>query len=146
MVCAKQVVETVPVLMRLIRTSVRDRGGTFSVSQLRVLGFVSRTPGASVSDVANHLDVTIPSASALVDRLVKKQLIRRVDDPNERRKVLLTITEIGSTVLEESHTRAQEIMANLLSIETPEQISTISQGLALLAEAAKSFTVDKSRA
>jgi DNA-binding MarR family transcriptional regulator len=145
MACAKQVVETVPILIRVIRASVRADGGSLSLPQLRALGFVNRNPGASVSDVGNHLDVTIPSASALIDRLVKKDLIERVDDPNERRKVLLTITAKGSTALEESRTRAQTIVAHLLSAETPEQISTISQGLALLAEAAQSFAVDKSK-
>jgi DNA-binding MarR family transcriptional regulator len=96
--------------------------------------------------VANHLDVTIPSASALVDRLVKRQIVQRRDDPTERRRVLLTVTPEGKLILEESRSRAQSMVAHLLAVESPEQISKISEGLTLLAEAAQAFNVDKMKA
>jgi DNA-binding MarR family transcriptional regulator len=136
MTSAKQVVESVPVIMRLIRTGVR-RGGGLSLPQLRVLGHVSRNPGTGVSDVATHLDVTNPTASVLVDRLVKKNLLDRKEDPSERRRTLLTLTESGTEVLEDARSKAQFMVAQVLKTQTPEQLSKINEGLALLAEAAK---------
>jgi DNA-binding MarR family transcriptional regulator len=139
MASAKQVVESIPVIMRLIRSGVR-KGGSLSLSQLRVLGHVSRNPGAGVSDVANHLDVTNPTASALVDRLVKKQLLNRKDDPGERRRTMLTLTANGNEVLEDARNKAQFMVAQVLKTQTPEQISKINEGLAILAEAVKGIT------
>ena len=133
---ARLVVETVPVIMRLIRSGVR-KGGTLSLPQLRVLAHVSRHPGAGVSDVASALDVTNPTASALVDRLVKKQLLDRKEDPSERRRTLLTLTTNGTSVLEEARQKAQFLVAQVLRTQTPEQLSKINEGLAILAEAAK---------
>lgn len=133
---ARQVVESVPTIMRLIRSGVR-KGGIISLPQLRVLGFVSRNPGAGVSDVAAHLDVTNPTASALVDRLVKKNLLVRKEDPTERRRTLLTLTDSGAKVLEEARNKAQLLVAQVLETQTPEQLSKINEGLAILAEATK---------
>ncbi|CAN5385510.1 hypothetical protein BH10CYA1_BH10CYA1_52340 [soil metagenome] len=140
MASARQVVESVPVIMRLIRTGVR-RGGGLSLPQLRVLSHVSRHPGAGVSDVAAHLDVTNPTASVLVDRLVKKSLLNRKEDPSERRRTLLTLTESGTEVLEDARSKAQFLVAQLLKTQTPEQLSKINEGLAILAEAAKGMTL-----
>jgi len=141
--CAKQVVETVPMIMRLIRSDVRSQGARTSLPQLRVLGLLSRQPGASVSDVGAHLDVTTPTASALVDRMVKKHLILRKEDPSERRRVVLTLTAEGKELLENSRARTQSLVAHLLACETPEQLNKISEGLALLANAAQSFQNNK---
>jgi DNA-binding MarR family transcriptional regulator len=140
MASARQVVESVPVIMRLIRTGVRRNGG-LSLPQLRVLGHVSRNPGAGVSDVAAHLDVTNPTASVLVDRLVKKNLLDRKEDPRERRRTLLTLTESGTEVLEDARSKAQFMVAQVLKTQTPEQLSKINEGLAILAEAAKGMTL-----
>lgn len=141
--CARQVVETVPALMRLIRSGIRSNGGSFSVPQMRVLGFLLRSPGSSVSDVAAYLDVTIPTASALVDRLVRKELVQRRDDPTERRRVILTLTHLGATILEQQRELAQNLVQDFLSVETPEQLTKISEGLSLLAEAARTFSPDR---
>jgi DNA-binding MarR family transcriptional regulator len=140
MASAKQVVESVPTIMRLIRSGVR-KGGSISLPQLRVLSFISRNPGAGVSDVAAHLDVTNPTASVLVDRLVKKNLVVRKEDPSERRRALLTITDSGSEVLEDARNKAQFMVAQVLKTQTLEQLAKINEGLAILAEAAKGMTL-----
>src|SRR4030095_202159 len=71
--CARDVMEIVPVVMRVIRAEMRLRGGRCaSVPQLRALGLVHRHPGASLTEVAVHLGVTPATASVLVDRLVRR--------------------------------------------------------------------------
>lgn len=140
MASARQVVESVPAIMRLICSGVR-KGGSISLPQLRVLGFVSRNPGAGVSDVAAHLDVTNPTASVLVDRLVKKSLLVRQEDPSERRRTLLTITDEGAHVLEDARSKAQFMVAQVLKTQSPEQLSKINEALAILAEAVKGMTL-----
>jgi DNA-binding MarR family transcriptional regulator len=135
--CARQVVETVPMLMRLIRSAVTEKGSKLSLPQMRMMAFLSRHPGASISEVATYLDVTIPTTSTLVDRLVRKNLVHRRDDPSERRKVNLTITPEGQRLLDHERTKAQQFVANLLSMETPEQLDKIGEGLELLEKAAQ---------
>ena len=60
--CARQVLEIVPLVMAAIRTEIRThRGSELSVPQFRVLIFLNRHAGASLSDIAEHLGLTLPS-------------------------------------------------------------------------------------
>ncbi len=56
--CASKVMDTVPLLMRFIRSDMRSHSAaTLSIPQLRSLAFLNRNPGASLSDLAEHLGV-----------------------------------------------------------------------------------------
>lgn len=144
--CARQILETVPLVMRLLRSIAGTHAGGLSVPQLRALALLSSRPGASLSDVAAHLDVATPTASTLVDRLVRKGYIQRQDDPFERRRVILTITKVGKEAFEDSRTHAQDFLSQLLLQEDSERLSKIIEGLTLLAQAAKSYNIEKKAA
>src|SRR2546423_14828906 len=80
--CAGEIMETVPAVMRFLRAKMRHHGAPFlSVPQFRVLVFLYRHPGASLSSVAEHLGVTCPTASVLFDRLGRGGLIRCTPPP-----------------------------------------------------------------
>jgi len=46
-------------------------------------------------DIAERLHVSVPSVSRAVDELVRSRLVRRVEDPDDRRIRRLTITDKG---------------------------------------------------
>lgn len=86
-------------------------------TQLRALFVLGRDP-LRVSDVARALGMSLASASALSDRLVRQGLVTRRPDTTDRRSVLLQITPAGTRVLrridraETSHmTRAIRLMS-----------------------------------
>jgi DNA-binding MarR family transcriptional regulator len=56
--------------------------------------------GPSVGDVADRLLLRHHSAVELVGRLETAGLVTRVSDPNDRRRVLLALTEFGAQQLE----------------------------------------------
>jgi hypothetical protein len=56
--CAREVMETVPLVMGVIRMEVRSRRAPLlSVPQFRVLTFLSGRSGTPLSSVAEHLGV-----------------------------------------------------------------------------------------
>ncbi|MCG6134222.1 MAG: MarR family transcriptional regulator [Nostoc sp. LLA-1] len=131
--CAAKVMETVPLVMRFIRSDMRvHSAASLSIPQLRSLAFLNRNPGASLSDLAEHLGVTCATASATTERLVQRNLVQRIDDPQERRRVLLSLTEEGKHHLKQSQDQTRVHIAELLDNLTPEQISHIEEGLGLL--------------
>ena len=69
-------------------------------TQLRAL-FVLATAQHSirVSDLAKSLDMSLASASALSDRLVRLEYVGRRSDPADRRAVLLELALKGSRLL-----------------------------------------------
>ncbi|MSP12867.1 MAG: MarR family transcriptional regulator [Chloroflexi bacterium] len=113
--CAREVLEVVPTVMRAIRTEMRSRRNPdLSVPQFRTLGFLNRHEGASLSDVAEHIGMTLPSMSKLVDGLVSNCLATRQVDARDRRRVTLTLTEEGKIVLKEAREATQTRLAETL--------------------------------
>jgi DNA-binding MarR family transcriptional regulator len=131
--CAARVMETIPLLMRFIRADMRTHSAdSLSIPQLRSLAFLKRNPGASLSEVAEHLGVTCATASTTIERLVQRNLVQRTDHPQERRRVVLNLTEEGKQLLEESQQKTRAHIAEILEDLSPEQVSQIEEGLTLL--------------
>jgi DNA-binding MarR family transcriptional regulator len=134
--CARDVMEAVPAVMRVIRAEMRLQGGRFaSVPQLRALGLVHRRPGASLTDVAAHLGVTPATASVLVDRLVRRGLLHRDAHPRERRRISLSLTRDGSRHLRAARTATRRRLAKILGAFPAPDRATISAGVSLLRHA-----------
>ncbi len=136
--CARTVVETVPMVMRFIRSEMRrQRASVLSVPQLRVLAFLDRNPGACLFHVADHLGVTRPTASVIVDRLVRRGLLLRAEDPRERRRIALTLTPKGARLLEQARVATRSWMADLLAPLPRPMLRRIEEGISLLGSALK---------
>lgn len=131
--CAARVMETVPLLMRFIRADMRSHNAeSLSIPQLRSLAFLNRNPGASLSEVAEHLGVTCATASTTIERLVQRNLVERNDHPQERRRIVLNLTEAGTMLLKQSQATTRAHIADILDSLTPEEVSNIEEGLTLL--------------
>ncbi|MFK0730455.1 MAG: MarR family winged helix-turn-helix transcriptional regulator [Gloeotrichia echinulata GP01] len=131
--CAARVMETIPLLMRFIRAEMRTHSSdSLSIPQLRSLAFLNRNPGASLSEVADHLGVTCATASTTIDRLVQRHLVQRTDNPQERRRVVLNLTKEGKSLLEQSQEKTRSHIAEIIECLTPDKVSQIEEGLTLL--------------
>jgi DNA-binding MarR family transcriptional regulator len=73
-------------------------------------------PNVSIGDVAEALQIRHHSASLLVDRCVRRGLLSRREDPNDRRRALVSLTDEGQTVLD-SITRANRRQLNSLKAQ-----------------------------
>ena len=67
-------------------------------TQLRALFVLGRQP-RRVSELAQALAMSLASASALSDRLVRLDLVARHPDPTDRRSVFLEVTPAGFRLL-----------------------------------------------
>lgn len=85
-----------------------------TAQQFKVLRLVSTEPGMAASGVAHHLGVTAPTASGIVDRLADKGLLRRGNDPDDRRIRPLTLTDAGAAVITELDSAADRMLRALL--------------------------------
>jgi DNA-binding MarR family transcriptional regulator len=106
--CASAVLETTPMIMRSIRAELRkNRSPDLSVPQFRTLAYLGRQGESSLSQVADHIGVALPSASKLVNRLVSKKYAERKTQTKDRRQVKLTLTQSGSHKLEDARRAAR---------------------------------------
>ncbi len=137
--CAGAVMEAVPLVMRYLRDTMhRQRDSHLSVPQFRILAFLARHPGVSMFAVADHLGVARPTASIMVDRLVRQGLVVRTDDPTERRRAVLRLTAGGARQFQEARDATQAWLAGILREQPSFRLRQILQGMQQLASA---FTV-----
>lgn len=96
---ARTLLEVVPLVNRSIRAEVRaHRSAELSVPQFRVLGYVKQGVRVSLSDIAEHMGLTLPSMSTMVDGLVSRGLVDRTRDGEDRRKVTIVLTAHGEEI------------------------------------------------
>jgi DNA-binding MarR family transcriptional regulator len=131
--CAAELMEAIPPVMQFIRTEMRSQNApVLSVPQFRALNYLRRHPDASLSEVAEHVGITRASASTLIERLVQRSFVTRADDPNERRHVMLNLTEMGSNHLQQARTATLHKIAILLEMLSPEELNQLCTSLATL--------------
>ncbi len=110
------ILETIPPSMRAIREQMRSgRAAGMSVAQFRLLIYVRRHPGTSLSALAEHLGASLPAASQLVERLVRSGLLTRAQHAEERRRVELRLTEAGAAALADCDARTRTWLCGRLS-------------------------------
>ncbi len=128
--CARELLEVVPLVMRDIRSQMRSRRTPdLTVPQFRTLSFVNRNAGSSLSDVADHIGITLPSTSKLVDALLKKGLITRDEHPKDRRRVQLVVTSRGQAILETSRKGTLSSLSEKLSSINADDRATIIKAM-----------------
>lgn len=134
--CARAVLEGVPEVTRVIRTQMRQhRGPALSVPQFRTLVLLEAAPGVALSRVAEHVGLTLPSASTLVDGLVQRALVTRQPHPADRRRLALALTARGRTVVAAARRQTQAYLADHLAALSDGQRATIAEAMRLLRQA-----------
>jgi len=73
--------------LRLLRAELagRVRSRSLTPALIRLLFYVQRHPGCRQVEIADWLDIKPVTVGRMIDRLEKQQLVRREDDPEDRR-------------------------------------------------------------
>jgi len=131
--CAAEILSVVPDVMNAIRMGMRGNLDTgLSVPQFRCLGFIGRNADCSISDVAGFMGVTLATASAMVDRLVKADYVSPATAQADRRRTELRLSAAGKALLEQIRRGARADLAQTLAGATAAELAALMQGLAIL--------------
>jgi DNA-binding MarR family transcriptional regulator len=131
--CAQELMDTAPQIVQAIRVEMRrGRASNISIPQFRTLRFIQRNPDSSLSHLAEHLGLTLPSVSKLVDGLVKQKLVTRKESTADRRKLTLVLTQAGAAIVDSARAGARANLAKKLTALSNAELQTISQALQLL--------------
>ena len=110
-----------------------------TTSQIAVLQF-TREP-QTVSAVARYLGLSLPATSQLIDKLVRGQLVRRVEGPTDRRQRNIALSGKGRSLVDRiASARAARFEASLAVLPAPVAArfsSILHQVISALAETGK---------
>jgi len=104
------VLDAIRRIIQALRTSSRDaeRRVGLSSAQLFALQQLATMSGASINDLAARTFTHQSSVSVVVQRLVARKLVAKGTSSADRRRVRLTVTDQGRTLLRRSPEAMQE--------------------------------------
>ena len=117
-------VALIPQMMGSLRSHLRTlEGGDLRVGQFRMMMAIRMENKPSLSQVAEFVGLTPPSASRVADELEIRGLITRRPDKLDRRRQILSLTAEGIEVLEMVKRTAETHFAGLFCNLTPAERS-----------------------
>jgi DNA-binding MarR family transcriptional regulator len=126
---ALQIVDAVESLTALWSVAAQEASLRLSPHQLRALRTVQASPGLNLTALADGLDIGLPTASRLCDRLAAAGLLERAPHPDTRREVQLWLTPHGQHVLCDVAARRAQALTAALAAMQPAERAALSRGL-----------------
>lgn len=97
--------------------STLARPGGLSVARLQLLWALRVGGSQQMSDIRSRLGVTARNVTQLVDGLEADGMVRRIPHPSDRRATIVELTDLASSVLDDSfsdHTRSLAMLFDRL--------------------------------
>jgi len=107
-----------------------------TIAQLKSLFFIEFGGSSNLSQLATALGVTPPSVTGIVENLVEEGLVSRNTNPENRRMLLLHVTDKGKTLLAKLRESGLGRMSDILNQMNKEDLTALAQGLAAVARIA----------
>lgn len=115
----------------LLRVMRREE---LSMPQVATLWHLHHEQVASISDIRDHLNLSLAATSHLVDRLVVGGLVARTEDAHDRRQKQVTLTDAGRTLVSEIAQARNAELAHHLAALPPELAERALSSIAQLLE------------
>lgn len=100
-----------------------------TLPQMQAMRYIWLHRNATVGEVAEGLDISYPSATNMLNRLVRKGLVTRHGNPADRRFVEVQITEKGERLTREMEEERTARLKQVLDQMTPDDRQALIDGL-----------------
>lgn len=117
-------------------SAARWRDLDISMQQLRAMYFVRDEEEVSVGRLAEQFGFGLPAASVLADRLVRAGYVERREDPDDRRRVLLSLTRSGNRLVSDLREGSHTLLRRWMTSRPERELEALAHGWNALADAA----------
>ncbi|MCK9614699.1 MAG: MarR family transcriptional regulator [Candidatus Omnitrophica bacterium] len=101
-------------------------------SEYKVLSFLSNVPSAEMSRIKNNLNITGAFATNIVDKLVKNKLVIRQRSEDDRRKIIIAITDNGRLCLKRLTEHKEKLFNKLFGSLQEKEKKAMEKGILIL--------------
>lgn len=116
----------------------QNRESALSLSQVSALYHLYHQGSGPIHRLVNHLGISMPAVSQLLESLVESGHIIRSTDPTDRRVKLIQLTEKGTETVEKSMQARHAWLTDLAAALTPEEKEQLLPGLEILSSLTRS--------
>ena len=114
-----------------------------SMPQFGLLMQMHHKGACGMSEVSERFDITPAAASQLVDKLVQNGFVQRVEDPNDRRAKLLSLTDKGRELIQQGIEERYRWVEELAGKLTDEERAQVSEALNIMTRAAQELEAEQ---
>ncbi|HUC89095.1 MAG TPA: MarR family transcriptional regulator [Candidatus Paceibacterota bacterium] len=109
--------ETLFAFRHKLKSMLREEAYDFKcpISHIDTLSYIADSGTPSMKEIADHLKITPPSATAIVETMQKKNLITRVTNNKDRRTIRVSLTPKAWKFFKSLHSRKIIIINKMLS-------------------------------
>ena len=130
---ARQTLALLPVLRRWVTARVQWAGADVVLSLRQYAALTGIRHGASSpGELARLWQVTPAVITGIVDRLEKRDLVRREPDPDDRRRLQLVLTDTGLAASADIERAMTGDLATRLATASPRELAELGRALDLL--------------
>ncbi|MDD5616886.1 MAG: MarR family transcriptional regulator [Candidatus Methanoperedens sp.] len=108
-----------------------------SKPELLALEAISREEGLMMSDLGKRLDISLSTATGIIDRLIEKKLVKRERNGGDRRVVRVLLTDKGKNTNQTYQKQKKELFGRMLGALDPEEQGELINILEKIAGAIK---------
>lgn len=101
-------------------------------SQVKVIFYLVHNGSATMSDIAHHLCISKPNLTPIIDKLIQEGLVQRLDNPKDRRTILIEITDAAHQLFEEHKKFIKSRLATRIEHLSDEDLSQLEQSIQLV--------------
>jgi DNA-binding MarR family transcriptional regulator len=124
------------VLVAVAARSLADVAEEVTLTQYRTLVVLASRGPQNLAGLADAVGVTPATATRMCDRLVRKDLIRRRTERDDRRQLRVALTVKGRSLVDAVTVRRRQEIGRIMSEIPVEQQAVLVQALGRLASAA----------
>jgi DNA-binding MarR family transcriptional regulator len=110
-----------------------------TTAQMRTLAVLSEDEAITIGRVGEYLGITLPTASHLVDKLVRGGFAERSDDPLDRRRAVVRPSARGAELMRSLREFSLSYLQECLNQMDDADIAALQQGMTALADAAQTL-------
>ena len=131
-----KILETLFKIARNFKGSISDDSehAHLTMLQCQALECIKKKRNIHMGDIAEHFSTTMPTATALIDKLISAKLVTRENDAKDRRIVKIIMTKLGDKFLQHAIKHRSEKMNKLLSYLPKQDKLDLLRILSVLAE------------
>ena len=126
-----ELIDVVYLVTQAFWAELRRSGQTIEMSQWATLRRIGRSP-CTMSELARHKGVGLPTISKSVDMLVRRGWVERWIDKSDRRQTLVRLTASGRRVLADCRRALEEFLDERLAALTGAERNELDRSLQLV--------------
>lgn len=101
-------------------------------SHAKVIFFLNRNGASYISETAKKLMISKPNMTPIIEKLTSEGLIRRYEDPNDRRILRIELTEDGKNFIKKHEKRVKASLAKKISHLEDEDLTSLQNHISAI--------------